>query len=325
VRAIVIEQFGGPEQLVLKDIPDPVPGKGDVLIRVKAFGINRAETYFRRGLWGDVARVSGIECVGEVALDPSGTLAAGARVAALMGGMGRTRNGSYAELAVVPASNVLPIHSELGWPELAAIPECYATAWSCVVEQLRLEAGRRLLVRGATSALGQAAVNIARGLGGRVIATTRRPEREHLLREIGAEQVVIESDDLSAAIRKRVPAGLDAVLDLLGNRTFADSLRMVRRHGQVCVAGFLGGSEPVSFDVLTTFAPGATLSFFASVMYGQPDYPLTAVPLQDIVERVERGVYHARPVRVFSFDELPDAHRLMESNQAAGKLVAVVD
>ena len=322
---MVIREFGGPEQLVLRDVPDPVAGDGEVLVRVHAIGINRAETYFRRGVWGDVARVSGIEAVGVVEHDPSRRLRQGDTVAALMGGMGRTRNGSYAELTVVPAGNVVPLRSGLAWAELAAIPECYATAWSCLVEHLRVEAGQRLLIRGGTSALGQAAINVAHGLGAEVIATTRRADREELLRSIGADDVLREAVELSGEVRRRFPGGLDAVLDLLGNRTFGDSLRMVRRHGQVCIAGFLGGSDPVAFDVLTGFAPGATLSFFASLMYGLPEYPLTNIPLQTIVERAERGEYRARPVRVFSFSELADAHRLMESNEAAGKLVAVVN
>ena len=325
MRAMVIQAYGGPEQLVLRELPDPVPSDGEVLIRVRAFGVNRAETYFRRGAWGDVARVSGIECTGEVEADPSGALAKGTRVVALMGGLGRTRNGSYAELTVAPASNVLPIRSSLAWPELAAIPECYATAWSCVVNQLRVERGAHLLVRGATSSLGQAAVNVAHHLGARVIATTRRADREALLRDIGADEVLIESRDLSAGVRTRHPAGLDAVLDLVGNSAIKDSLRMVRRDGEVCVAGFLGGQTPVPFDVLADFAPGAKLSFFVSIMYGLPEYPLSDVPMQEIVERVERGDYRARPVRVFPFAELPDAHRLMESNEAAGKLVVVVN
>ena len=226
---------------------------------------------------------------------------------------------------MAPAANVIPIRSALAWPELAAIPECYATAWSCLIEHLKVQTGQKLLVRGATSALGQAAVNIAHHLGTTVLATTRRADRAPLLRGLGAVQVLIESPDMSADVRRMCPGGIDGVLDLLGNRTFQDSLRMVRRFGQVCVAGFLGGAEPVSFDTLSGFAPGATLSFFASFMYGTPEYPLDAIPLQQMVERVERGDYRAVPVRVFPFRELPEAHRLMESNEAAGKLVAVIN
>ena len=326
MRAMVIQEFGGPEQLRQRDLPDPVASDGEVLIRVRAFGVNRAETYLRRGAWGrEVARVSGIECVGQVEHDPSGRLARGEKVAALMGGLGRTRNGSYAELTVAPATNVVPIRTTLGWPDLAAIPECYATAWACVVDQLRVTTGQRLVIRGATSALGQAAVNVAHGLGAHVTATTRRVERLDGLHALGADDAVLECSELSPDIRRRVPGGVDAVLDLLGNSTFSDSLRMVRRHGTVCIAGFLGGPDAVSFDVLRDFAPGAALTFFASFRFGTPEYPLSDVPLQRIVERAERGQYRTRPVRVFQLGDLPEAHRLMESNEAGGKLVVVVD
>src|SRR5579859_4827505 len=132
MKAIVIQQYGGPEQLALRDLPVPQPAPGDVLIRVRALGINHAEIFMRQGVWGDVAKVSGIEGVGEVVKDTTGRLVAGARVAAILGGMGRTRNGSYAEYTVVPATNVIPVESGLSWTDLAAIPESYATAWSCL-------------------------------------------------------------------------------------------------------------------------------------------------------------------------------------------------
>src|ERR1700738_2951211 len=173
MQAIVIRSFGGPEELVLRELPLPESKIGEVVIQVKAFGINRAEIYFREGLWGDVARVTGIECVGLVEGDPSGRFIAGQKVMAVLGGMGRTTNGSYAEYTRVPATNVIAIESELPWEELAAIPESYATAWSCLHGNLALITGQTLLVRGGTSALGQASINIATQLSARVIATTR--------------------------------------------------------------------------------------------------------------------------------------------------------
>src|SRR5438477_1587185 len=111
MRAIVITRHGGPEVLAVRELLDPEPNLGDVLIEVKAFGLNRAETYMRRGEWPEIARVSGIECVGVVADDPGGTLPTGSTVAALMGGLGRTRNGSYAEYVTAPASNVVPLET----------------------------------------------------------------------------------------------------------------------------------------------------------------------------------------------------------------------
>ncbi|MFF7977029.1 alcohol dehydrogenase catalytic domain-containing protein [Streptomyces sp. NPDC007905] len=126
---------------------------------VKAFGLNHAEAYMRAGTWGDVAAVPGIECAGLVEADPSGQLAPGTRVVAILGGRGRTRNGSCAELVTVPATNVAAVNSSLGWAELAAVPEGYATAWNGLFGNLDLRPGERVLVRGATSSLGQAAVN----------------------------------------------------------------------------------------------------------------------------------------------------------------------
>jgi hypothetical protein len=117
-----------PENLVIKEIPNPEPKPGHVVIQVKAFGINHAEMHMRTGEWAEAAEVSGIECVGLVNSCPGGEFAVGTKIAALMGGMGRTINGSYAEYTRPPAANVAQIESELPWEELAAIPESYATA-----------------------------------------------------------------------------------------------------------------------------------------------------------------------------------------------------
>src|SRR5689334_13024331 len=165
MRAIIRETYGGPEQLKIRDTEIPAPGPDDVRIRVRAFGINRAETYMRRGAWGDVDAISGIECVGEVDLDPSGHFKKGQRVVAIMGGMGRTRPGSYAEYTCAPRSNVFAVETKLSWTDLAAIPESFATAWWVLFRTLKLEQGQTLLVRGAASALGRAAIGLAANAG----------------------------------------------------------------------------------------------------------------------------------------------------------------
>src|SRR5882724_10860405 len=228
MQAIIISKYGGPEVLMIEEIPAPEPLPGHVVIEVKAFGLNHAEIYFRKGIWGEVARVSGIECVGRVKADPTGRLRAGQTVAALMGGMGRIIDGSYAEFTRVPAANVVPLESALPWAELAALPESYATAWTCLHRNLAIAAGQTLLVRGATSALGQAAVNIAAHAGARVIATTRSEARFPTLQAIGAQTTLVDGPDLSQRIRQRHPGGIDAVLDLVGNSTILDSLAAVR-------------------------------------------------------------------------------------------------
>src|SRR6185295_16108732 len=173
MRAIVIKSHGGPEMLEVRSVPDPEPAPGQVPVRVKAFGLNRAETYMRRGEWGEVGKISGIECVGLVERDVTGTFAPGTKVACVMGGLGRTLNGSYAELTAVPATNVVAIETSLSWEQFVAVPESYATAWSCVDGNLALSPGQVLLVRGGGSSLGRAAIDIARERGAVVIATAR--------------------------------------------------------------------------------------------------------------------------------------------------------
>jgi len=243
-------------------------------------------------------------------------------VLTIMGGLGRTRNGSYAEYTLAPAANVARIETSLGWADLAAIPESYATAWLTLHSNLELEAGQWLLVRGATSALGQAAVNIASDLGARVIATTRREDRAPLLRSLGAAGVVIDTGTIAGAVRKLVADGADRMLDLVGNSVLRDSLQAVRVTGRLCQAGFLGGLGPVA-DFLPAFdmPSGVQFSFFGSFEVGNPAYPISAIPFQDIVAKAEAGVYQAKPARVFAFEEIADAHRIMEAGEAAGKLV----
>ncbi|MEU9002475.1 zinc-binding dehydrogenase [Streptomyces sp. NPDC059982] len=326
MRAIVISAFGGPEVLSVTELPDPRPAEGEVLIRVKAFGLNHAETYMRSGAWGEVAQVTGIECAGVVRADPSGRLAEGTAVVAILGGMGRTRNGSYAELVTVPASNVVPVRSSLSWAELAAVPEVYATAWSALHGNLGLRPGETVLVRGATSSLGQAAVNLARDHGATVIATTRDLARAGLLREIGATEVLLDDGRLAAQVRAR-GIDVDAVLDVVGNKVLRDSLATVRPRGRVCQLGFLGGLEPVQdFAPLADLPSGVQLSFFGSAfVLGTADFPLGAVPFEAIYRKVADGTYRARPSRTFGFDEIVEAHRVMASGQALGKMVVTVD
>jgi len=301
MRAIVRKQYGEADQLAIEQRPQPQPRPGEVLVEIRAFGLNRAEIYMRRGAWGEVAEISGIECVGLVQADPAGRFAAGQKVAALLGGMGRGIPGSYAEYVCVPAAHVVPLRTQLSWEELAAIPESYATAWTCLHRNLALVPGRTLLIRGASSALGQAALNIAAQLGAQVIAATRRPERGEALRQLGAQQVLPEEPRLSQRVRELHPRGIDAVLDLVG-------------------------SEPLAgFNPMQHLPSGVQLSFFGSAFaYGTPDYPLSEVPLQAIVDHVADGTYQAQPARVFRFEQIQEAHRLMESDLAGGKLVVRV-
>jgi NADPH:quinone reductase len=322
MRAIVIKQYGGPDVLSIEERPDPKPKPVHVLIEVKAFGVNHAETHMREVKWPEATEISGIECAGLVKADPAGRLDPGQKVVAFMGGMGRNINGSYAELTSAPAGNVLPVKTELSWDALAAVPESYATAWAALFGNLDLKAGQTVVIRGATAALGQAAVTIAAHAGARVIATTRNPKRTETLETLGAKEVVLEAPDLPQRVCDRYPQGVDAVLELVGNSTVVGSLTMVRRHGRLCLAGFLGGLDPVpAFMPMMQLPSGVHFSFFGSFMFGAPAFPTSEIPMQTIVERVEVGTYKAKPARVFRFEEIREAHRLMEAGTANGKIV----
>ncbi len=323
MRAIVRDGFGGVEHLLIKEIPEPEPMPGHAVIQVKAFGINHAEMHMRRGEWAEAAPVSGIECVGIVKSCPGGEFAPGTKVAALMGGLGRSINGSYAEYTRAPVANVASIESNLPWAELAAIPESYATAWTCLFRNLELAKGQVLVIRGATSSFGQAALNMSVNAGAEVIATTRKEESFEKLKSLGAKRVDIERRDLSSRIPEQ--GRIDAVLDLVGNSTILDSLAMLRRGGRACLAGFLGGLAPVpDFNPLLQMSSGVHFSFFGSFVFGKPGFPLSDVPLQAIANDVAAGRYQAKPARVFRFEEIREAHKLMESGQAGGKMVVCI-
>jgi len=320
MKAITLSNPGKPSTYIYKDVPKPEPLQGHVIIEIKAFGINHAELYMRHGDWPETAEISGIECVGIVDSCPDGTFKVGAKVAAVMGGMGRSIPGSYGEYTRVPISNITSIESDLSWEELAAIPESYSTAWTCLFQNLELQKGQTLLVRGGTSALGQAAINLAVNAGANVIATTRSAERAEMLLKMGVQRIELESVRLSTLLAEGTI--VDSVLNLVGNSVMLDSLAIVRRGGRVCLAGFLGGLEPmVDFNPLLQMPSGVHFSFFGSFVYGTPAFPLSDVPLQKIANDLAACRYVAKPSRVFAFEDIEEAHKVMEESRAGGKMV----
>src|SRR3954471_442615 len=187
MRAVVLDAPGPHEALAIRQLPRPEPTPGWVLIEVKAFGLNRSELHTRLGLAQGVTfpRVLGIEAVGVVAAAPGGEFEAGQQVAAMMGGMGRTFDGGYAEYSCVPATQVIPFESTLDWATLGAVPEMLQTAYGSLTIGLDIQAGQTLLVRGGTSSVGMASAILAKARGLTVFSTTRRPDRTSALEAIG--------------------------------------------------------------------------------------------------------------------------------------------
>ncbi len=322
MKSVVIYEGGGPDVLKIETRPVPQPNSGQVLIRVRAFGLNRSELFTRQGHSPSVTfpRILGIEAVGEVVEAPNGEFYPGDKVATAMGGMGRAFDGGYAEYTLVPASQVQKIETGLDWATLGALPEMLQTAHGSLHTSLRLEAGQTLLIRGGTTSVGLTAAILAKGLGAFVIATTRKPEREAMLIRNGADHVIIDDGEIADAVHGLLPNGVDRVLELVGTTTLLDSLKTVSRGGVVCMTGMVGDSwEFERFSPMGVIPTAVSLTTYAG---GCED--VMATPLQSFIDQVEnRGVIV--PIgKVFAIDEIVEAHRMMEENRAGGKIVVTI-
>ncbi|MBR3625076.1 MAG: zinc-binding dehydrogenase [Bacteroidaceae bacterium] len=228
MKAIVLEKCCKAEELHVSEVPIPKVKPGWMLVRVHAAGLNHSEALLRQ-FEADSDHIQtpiipGIECVGEVA-DASDThFHVGEKVIALMGGMGRSFNGSYAEYALLPAHHVFRVETDLDWVSLAAVPETYYTAYGSLFESLYLKKGEVLLVRGATSTVGQAAIQLAKAVGATVIAAARRESSFEKLQAIGADYCIIDDEHLC---EKEWPVRPNKVLELIGLKTLRDSLLTV--------------------------------------------------------------------------------------------------
>jgi NADPH:quinone reductase-like Zn-dependent oxidoreductase len=226
--------------LKIESLPIPEPRSDQVLIRVKAFGLNRSELFTRQGHSPNVKfpRVLGIEAVGLVESAPGNQFPKGETVATAMGGMGREFDGGYAEFTCVPVAQVQAIKTELPWETLGALPEMLETAWGSLFTSLRLEKHEYLLIRGGTTSVGLAAA-IAKSHGATVAATTRNPERAGRLRANGADQVFIDTGSIAAQVKEVCSGGVDKVLELVGTTTLKDSLRCAKPGGIVSMTGMV--------------------------------------------------------------------------------------
>ena len=324
MKAVVAKNPGGPEVLQLVDIDQPVTQEGEVKIRVKAFGLNKAESYYRSGNYGNFVpdQALGIEAVGEIIEDPSGTFNIGQKVATAMGGMMFSRHGGYAEYITVNANNVVAIDSELSYEKLAALPGAYLTVWGALDKNLQIAAGETLLVRGATSSIGLTAVTYAKTRGLSVIATTRNANSIDKLKTMGADHVVIDDGDIHEKIKAIVPEGVNNAIEIVGAAAVKDTLKSVRPWGQVVVVGLLSGPPVLeSFNLMGDLPGTVKLSFFSSGLLGTEALPLKESPLNSIADQVASGRIPSTVGKIFNVEDIQEAHSLLDRGTVNGKIV----
>ena len=317
MKAVVLTGRCEAYEMKVSEIPVPQAQPGWILVKIHAAGLNHSEALLRMfEIENEYIRkpiVPGIECVGEVE-DPSDSgLAKGDKVVALMGGMGRSFNGSYAEYALLPASNVFRVNTSLSWIELAAIPETYFTAYGSLTECLLLQKGDILLVRGATSTVGLAAIQIAKAMGATVIASSRRDTSFEKLRAVGADYCVVDDGNIAARLTEGIRP--NKVLELIGPATLQDSLRCVSHPGYVCDTGILGNKFTIErFDPIKMIPNGVFLTGFFSNF-----------PTQEAIDGILRllEISNQKPLysKVFKLEEIAEAHTLLEKGGAGGKII----
>ena len=311
MKAVLLDKITEGKDIVLSECPVPEVRPGWVLVKVKAFGLH-SEKLLRLGeIRADYIQkpvIPGIECVGEIADPGDSGLAVGQKVAALMGGMGRSFNGSYAEYALLPQRIVFKIDSDLPWEALGAVPETYFTAWGSLFECLHLTPNDILLIRGATCALGYAAIQIAKALGCKVVATTHREEKIPLISE--ADETVLDDGRLTGKVH-----GVTKALDLIGPRNLRDTLTAVEKGGIVCQTGLLGGVYALNgFDPIKDIPNGVYLTGFFS------NYPTQQV-MDEIFAFLNE--HHLVPTsgKVFDFENIREAVIAQDEGKVNGKIV----
>lgn len=341
MRAVYLERFGGPDVLTFGDRPAPSPKPGEALVRVRACGINHLDLWVRAGLQGlepEMPHILGNDVVGEITELGAGvthlavgqktlvnpTLSCGHCTACANGDdnlcrsydvLGRRRNGGYAEVVSVPAANCLPYPENLSWEEAAAVPLVFLTAWHMLVTRAQVRPGEDVLVIGAGSGVGSAAVQIARLHGARVIATAGSTAKLERARALGAQETIDHaSEDIAARARALTgKKGVDVVFEHVGGNVFEAAVAALARNGRLVTCGNTLGAR-ATLDLNLLF--GRHLTLLGSWMGRRSD-------LNDALKHVASGVLKPVVDSVLPLAEARRAHERLEARDTFGKLVLV--
>ncbi|MFJ1602415.1 zinc-binding alcohol dehydrogenase family protein [Streptomyces sp. NPDC088253] len=330
MRAVRIDEFGGPEVLVPVEVPDPVAGPGQVLLRVGAAGVNRADALIRAGLYHRAGRpplIPGVEAAGVVAAVGEGVtdIEVGQRVMALDG---VNAPGFYAELAVVPARQVTVLPDGLELTEAAALPVAWLSAWYCLRHLAKVTKDDTVVVKAAASGVGSAAVQIAAELGARVVALAGSPDKIAWAAGFGAHDTLDTSAhpgdaEVEEVLRLTAGRGADVVLDTVGGPAFGRSLREVGHGGRVVALANVA-LEPSTIDTRDFYPKNAAVLGFQLTNLQIHGYD-PREDLRELARRVAAGTYHVPVETVVPLDQARAAHERLERRDNRGKIVLAVN
>ncbi len=322
MRAVVITEPGGPEVMRWLEVPDPVPGPGDVIIEVAGSGVNRADLMQRQGHYPPPPGASpypGLECSGRVIAVGDGvtTWRLGDEVCALLSG------GGYAEQVAVPAGQLLPVPDKVNVTQAAAYPETTCTVYANLFQVAGLSPGEMLLVHGGSSGIGTTAIQLGKAFGARVACTAGSPQKLARCRELGADVAVnYREEDFVAAVRDATGgAGADVILDIMGASYLARNLAALATNGRLVIIGRQGGSRAeIDLGVLQ----GKRASVHATTLRARPareKAEVVAAVREHVWPLIDAGQITAIIDRELPMSQAAQAHRAMAASEHIGKIL----
>lgn len=326
MRAIEITRPGGPEVLAPAERPDPSPGRGEVLIEVRAAGVNRPDLMQRQGRYPPppgASEIPGLEVAGPVVALGQGVadFRSGDEVCALVAG------GGYAELCAAPAPQCLPVPAGLDLIAAAAIPETFFTVWTNLFDTGKFARGETLLVHGGSSGIGTTAIQMARAFGARVLATAGSPEKCVACERLGAERAInYRAGDFVAIVREATGGrGADVILDMVGGDYVQRNLEALAPRGRLVQIGLQGGFT-AAINLLPILQRRLVITGSTLRARSVDEKGAIARALREHVwPLLERGAVRPVIYATFPLSQAANAHRLMESGEHIGKIVLVVD
>ncbi|USQ68563.1 zinc-binding dehydrogenase [Companilactobacillus allii] len=324
MKAIRISQKSSTKELVPESVDRPVIKPGYVVIKVKAFGVNESEVTSRKGESSadfSFPRILGIEGVGVVAeVGENSSFEVGQKVATMMGGLGRSIDGAYAEYTQAKEENVIPISTDLDWGTIGALPEMLQTAYGSLSRGLDLQKNETLLIRGGSSTVGLMAASLAKYLGAKVISTTRHSESLTTLEKYGATYPLLDDKDFEKNMHQIMPDGVDKVLELVGTTSLLQDINFLKEGGKLCFVGALSGKW-----TLDEFSPFMIPTGTFLTSYAGEANDLPAKVFNDILKEVEQDKLAVPIAKVYhGLAEVGQAQENLESGKYSGKHVVVL-